>query len=156
MKKLENDCVGCDNHCERCGRDKTEHIYCDICNEEIYDDYFTEDGRDICKECYIDHSDDVKELLTLDNAMIYGAEGKEPVKLNHFLYMMYDEDEIEELLLRDLRQLSEAEQKAKVAKYISEGSGGDWWEFIECLDARGNKDARAIIESEVIYGDEED
>ena len=52
MIKYEDDCVGCPQ-CVHCGRDKTQHLYCDICgedSEELYVFY----GQELCEDCLKD------------------------------------------------------------------------------------------------------
>ena len=71
-------------------------IKCDCCGAEIFEDYYTNiSGWDICKDCMA-KSEDVDDLITLDNVLSYGASEKESVKINHLLYMLYDDDEVEE------------------------------------------------------------
>lgn len=56
MKRIENECVGCDIPCVDCGRKRTPHWYCDKCDEEktLYDF----EGRELCMDC-------IKEELTV-------------------------------------------------------------------------------------------
>ena len=56
MKRIENDCVGCD-YCVHCGRDKVLYIYCDVCNDTD-DKIYNFDGKDYCYQCL------VKELIS--------------------------------------------------------------------------------------------
>lgn len=42
MKKIENQCVGCDV-CYHCGRNKVEVLVCDECKD--YADYETDEGN---------------------------------------------------------------------------------------------------------------
>ena len=126
-------------------------IKCDCCGAEIFEDYYTNiSGWDICKDCMA-KSEDVDDLITLDNVLSYGASEKESVKINHLLYMLYDDDEVEEVLLNDLKKMPKDKLQEKLNWYVREGCFADVWEFVEFLDAMGDKDAKAIIESEVKY-----
>ena len=52
MIKYENECVGCPQGCIHCGRDKTQHLYCDKCGadcEELYNFL----GEELCEECLL-------------------------------------------------------------------------------------------------------
>lgn len=50
MIKYENDCVGCPQGCIHCGRDKTQHLYCDKCDEDV-EELYKVDGEELCEEC---------------------------------------------------------------------------------------------------------
>ena len=50
MIKFENECVGCPQGCIHCGRDKTQHLYCDRCGEDS-EELFIFDGEELCEDC---------------------------------------------------------------------------------------------------------
>ena len=50
MSKYENDCVGCPQGCVHCGRDKTQHIYCDRCGADC-EELYVFDGEELCEDC---------------------------------------------------------------------------------------------------------
>ena len=50
MIKYENECVGCPQGCIHCGRDKTQHLYCDRCGEDS-EELFIFDGEELCEDC---------------------------------------------------------------------------------------------------------
>lgn len=149
MRKIENECVGCDV-CYNCGRKESEHLYCDICGEEIDDDYYQR-GKDICEKCMFE-SEEVNELITLDNVLLFGANDRQPVRLNHALYMIFDDDEIEEVLKRELESMPPEKLRAKLEWYVKESTSTDLKEFVEFLDVAGIEGAKDIVESEVKYG----
>ena len=56
MIKYENECVGCPQGCVHCGRDKTQHLYCDRCCEDS-EELYVFDGEELCEECLLDMFD---------------------------------------------------------------------------------------------------
>ena len=50
MIKFENECVGCPQGCIHCGRDKTQHLYCERCGEDS-EELFIFDGEELCEDC---------------------------------------------------------------------------------------------------------
>jgi hypothetical protein len=50
MKRIENDCVGCD-YCVNCGRKEVEHFYCDKCGDE--GSLYEYDGDELCESCLL-------------------------------------------------------------------------------------------------------
>ena len=54
MIKYENDCVGCPQGCVHCGRDKTQHIYCDRCGADC-EELYVFDGEELCEDCLKDN-----------------------------------------------------------------------------------------------------
>ena len=50
MIKFENECVGCPQGCVHCGRDKTQHLYCDRCGEDS-EELYVFDGEELCEDC---------------------------------------------------------------------------------------------------------
>ena len=50
MIKYENECVGCPQGCIHCGRDKTQHLYCDRCGEDS-EELYVFDGEELCEDC---------------------------------------------------------------------------------------------------------
>ena len=50
MIRVENECVGCPQGCIHCGRDKTQHLYCDRCGEDS-EELFIFDGEELCEDC---------------------------------------------------------------------------------------------------------
>ena len=58
MIKYENECVGCPQGCIHCGRDKTQHLYCDRCGEDS-EELFIFDGEELCEECLLDNFDKI-------------------------------------------------------------------------------------------------
>ena len=56
MIKYENECVGCPQGCVHCGRDKTQHLYCDRCGEDS-EELYVFDGEELCEECLLDMFD---------------------------------------------------------------------------------------------------
>lgn len=50
MIKYENECVGCPQGCIHCGRDKTQHLYCDKCGADC-EELYVFDGEELCEDC---------------------------------------------------------------------------------------------------------
>ena len=52
MIKYENECVGCPEEmgCIHCGRDKTQHLYCDKCGADC-EELYVLDGQELCEDC---------------------------------------------------------------------------------------------------------
>ena len=53
MIKYENECVGCPQGCIHCGRDKTQHLYCDRCGADC-EELYVFDGEELCEDCLKD------------------------------------------------------------------------------------------------------
>lgn len=54
MKKMENFCVDCEV-CVRCSNYKDKEItYCDVCGEQIVDEYYKVDEDELCHDCAVD------------------------------------------------------------------------------------------------------
>lgn len=51
MKRVENDCVGCELHClgDSCPYRNVTHYYCDDCGEELQ--LYEFDGEEPCIDC---------------------------------------------------------------------------------------------------------
>ncbi|MDE6501044.1 MAG: hypothetical protein K2L10_03065 [Ruminococcus sp.] len=49
MRKIEDDCVGCDIYCCDCGLQHAEHLYCDQCGYE--DSLYRFNDEEICIDC---------------------------------------------------------------------------------------------------------
>ena len=76
-----------------CGGDIVEATECEECGN-----LFIENGEQtICDEC-------LEEYKTFDNAIKIGNKYKVRVNINQFLKMCFTEDEIEEILERELRE----------------------------------------------------
>ena len=58
MIKFENECVGCPQGCVHCGRDKTQHLYCDRCGADC-EELYVFDGEELCEECLLDNFDKI-------------------------------------------------------------------------------------------------
>ena len=58
MRKIENDCVGCDLPCwgDSCPYKNVEHFYCDECGEETV--LYEYEGAELCLDC-------IKDKLTV-------------------------------------------------------------------------------------------
>jgi hypothetical protein len=55
MRKIENDCCGCDLPCVNCGRKHVEHIYCDHCKQDIGDEgYVVYENEELCYYCFVE------------------------------------------------------------------------------------------------------
>ena len=52
MIKYENECVGCPQGCIHCGRDKTQHLYCDVCKNDC-ETLYIEGSYELCEECLL-------------------------------------------------------------------------------------------------------
>lgn len=92
-----------DFSCTSCGADCNEANCCKIC-----DDFF--DTKDhpysICEKC-------LKENATVENAFAMGEDNKEFVKINGFLYHIFNAKDIEDILKKvALERLSTLEDEA--------------------------------------------
>ena len=58
MIKYENECVGCPQGCIHCGRDKTQHLYCDRCGADC-EELYVFDGEELCEECLLEMFDKI-------------------------------------------------------------------------------------------------
>ena len=57
MIKYENECVECPQ-CVHCGRDKTQHLYCDRCGEDC-EELYVFDGEELYRDCLLDNFDKI-------------------------------------------------------------------------------------------------
>lgn len=59
MKRIENDCVGCDIPCVDCGLKRNPHWYCDECKCE--EDLYLFDDEELCIDCIIKRLEKVSD-----------------------------------------------------------------------------------------------
>lgn len=56
MIKIENDCVDCGLPCIDCGRKRTPHYYCDMCEDEaplyVFENGFI-GSMELCADCLL-------------------------------------------------------------------------------------------------------
>lgn len=109
MRKIENDCVGCDV-CYNCGRKEVEYVYCDKCGESIGDDFYEHDGGEYCYDCWLE-ARGYDESLTEDNARLFGENNEEDITLNGFLSWLYTREEIEDILWADFEKAPAERQR---------------------------------------------
>lgn len=118
--------VGCPN----CGGGFEEMVRCKICGEYYLDEELT---CDVCDECIDECRGDV------DICMSVGNNYKFEVSINSFLAMMFDEKQIEEILLKELK-LTNNVKKVDCSPFIDE----DKYQFAEYLqkEVNGNEDSQ--------------
>lgn len=98
--------------CPKCGGEYEESTPCDICGSE----HLEEDlNGGLCDECIDKYKHDV------DMCYKIGAGDTEAIELNCFLASMFDKEEIEEILFRELKERE---------KYIKEFVRNDCEKFI--------------------------
>lgn len=79
MRRIENDCVGCDN-CVNCGRKRNYVVYsCDKCGrdiDEIDESLYELGDKEVCLKCYAlaNAKDLVRDLIDDDDFMEIVAE----------------------------------------------------------------------------------
>lgn len=96
-----------DGSCEKIGvcpycKGYYEPMYqCKICGQ-----YFTEDelSGGVCDECIYEHDTDIELLYRLGNE----EDAKETVKLNGFIASVLTEEQINEIVMRELRTINYA------------------------------------------------
>lgn len=90
--------VGCCPHCHGWFEEMHE---CKICGE-----YFTEDEltSGVCDDCIYQHDTDIELLYKLGNE----EDAKETVKLNGFVASVLTEEQINEIVMRELRTINYA------------------------------------------------
>lgn len=97
--------------CE-CGGEFVKAKKCEICGE-----YIPEDGLDLCDNC-------IEKGETLENALKIGDENNISVEINGFLASMFEKDEIEEILTRELKRADvdfiKSSIREKVSNYLNE------------------------------------
>ena len=55
MVKYYSDCVGCADGCHNCELgNKTPHLVCDCCGDEVERLYKFIDGRELCADCLLE------------------------------------------------------------------------------------------------------
>ena len=102
---------------------------CKICGE-----YFTEDEltSGVCDDCIYSHDTDIELLYRLGNE----EDAKETVKLNGFIASVLTEEQINEIVMRELRILIELGAVCNGTEFI--GSDKSW--FAEQLIKEKNND----------------
>ena len=99
-----------DDYCPNCGdaNNFEEAAECKVCG-----DYYAWDSSEstICHACLEEHA-------TLDVCLEYGSEDKSEIELNDFLVDMFTVEQIEEILIRELRAAN-AISPLDLSKYIN-------------------------------------
>ena len=120
--------------CPLCRGDYEKTIPCEICGaEHTRDELF----GGVCEECIEKYQND------LDMCLKIGANDTEDVKLNYFLASMFDKEEIEKILFKEL-----VKAKEYLSEYIQKdcekfaNSNRDW--FVERLieEVKKNENAK--------------
>lgn len=85
-------------YCPYCGSENVEQAYqCDVCGEYLPEEQMAGDAKNVCICCISEKRHDV------DFCKAVGDEDQESVYLNSFLLDMFTEEDIEEILMRELK-----------------------------------------------------
>lgn len=76
-----------------CALDEPEMVECEICGEEVPDE---ECLYGVCDSC-------LAKAETFENALAYGKSTRTSVKINGFFAWFFKRNEIEEILLREMK-----------------------------------------------------
>lgn len=108
--------------CPSCGGCFEEAKQCSHCDEWFFEDDELFDG--LCEKCIYDHAD-------IDTCFEIGNECRTEIGINGFLYSMFNVEQIEEILIRELKEANPSE--SQIAHFIEEDK--DW--FAEQLKEKG-------------------
>lgn len=79
--------------CPVCGGDFEETKACAICGAEHFEDDLI---SGVCEECLAD--------VTLDDCLLINGNEREPININSVLATLFSRSEIEEILMREIRE----------------------------------------------------
>lgn len=109
--------------CPYCGGDNFEEIYeCARCGHYV-EEAFGCVGSMLCEECFA-------EVADVRTVVEYGKDNPAEVKINGLFACVYDEDEINEILLADFMKLPEKKQREWTDDYVSADKSdfADWYD----------------------------
>jgi DNA-directed RNA polymerase subunit RPC12/RpoP len=115
--------------CPLCKGEYEETVQCAVCGSEHLED---ELNGGVCDECIDSHRYDI------DMCFSVGANDTEGVEINCFLASMFDKEEVEEILFRELKE-AQKYRKIDCEKFIE--SDRSW--FAEILAKEVEKDENA-------------
>lgn len=95
-------------HCPKCGGDFEEAVRCSICGEYHFEDDLQ---GGVCADCLTD--------VTLDDCLAVNGDKKTEININSVLAYAFTTSEIEEILMRELRQANEI-KPVSCLDYINE------------------------------------
>ena len=111
--------------CPICHGVYAETVRCQVCDSEHFEEELT---GGVCEECFEKYQYDVDMCYRLS------ADDKSSVKINSFLYTMFDEEEIEQILFEALKERQKYVQIDR-SKFIDDDK--EW--FGEALAEEINK-----------------
>lgn len=104
------------SNCSYCGGYLVEADECVICGE-----YFLDDGNNgVCNEC-------LEYYATFENAIRYGYDEKEEVKLNSYLLHEFSTSQIEAILQRELEDAIQLNKELSYEEFCLQ----DKWSFAD-------------------------
>lgn len=124
--------------------------FCDCCGEEIDElihHYWGDERGDFCcLECFVKDNKDWEDTLTVENANRVGADNLQKIMINDFLYTVFTNEQIEDILYKEFKMLPETKQKELIRKYAEEDENS----WLVTLDEYNDKSAKIILECEVL------
>lgn len=99
---------------------------CQVCGNRVFEDDI---DNEICIDC-------LTKYATLENAIEYGKCRKEQVELNGFLFSQFTEREIEEILLKELKEYKQI-FPGRCQKQTVEYCHDSKWDFAEFIKDKG-------------------
>ena len=94
--------------CDRCGGQLVPARLCPICGTE-----YIPDDEDLCDKCF-------ENACTFENCEDMGAEATEHIDLNGFLFSVFSESEIEEILRKEFKSMPLSQQQYYIQRYCAE------------------------------------
>ena len=96
--------------------DENDRLYCNLCREPFRQQW----DELICPKC-------AEEYETVENALEIGAAEKENVELNGFLSFLFNENNVNEILLRYVRDNYDKKKLQDKLKEYFYSENGDWF-----------------------------
>lgn len=114
--------------CPYCGGDNLDEVYeCAHCGHYVEEAYGCV-GSLLCEDC-------LKEVSDVRTVVEYGNDNREEVKINGLFACIYDEDEINEILLADFMRLPAERQRELTDDFVDR----DKSDFADWYDREGGK-----------------
>lgn len=112
--------------CPNCGSEEIEEgMECCVCGEVHREENMI--GQ-VCNDC-------LNKSVTFANALRYGKERKESVEIHGFLKWIYNAEEIESILLKNLQEASTEWRKRMTEEYLTD----DKYDFADFIFEKGSE-----------------